>query len=65
MYVIYSIRQSSWVSKAGNYTSDLKEAKQFDHNEVLKQCIRHSYNQALDWFPVYFEDLSAVKALIK
>lgn len=65
MYIIYSMRQSSWVSKGGNYTSDLKEAKQFTHLDAIQQSIRHVYNKGVDWFPVELLDLQTIKEFLK
>lgn len=66
MYIIYSIRQTSWVSKAGNYTSDIKDAKQYgNRTEVIKACQRHSYNKAVDWMPVLLSDMIFLQEMIK
>ena len=65
IYVIWSNTKSGWVSKASNYTSDLNEAKQWPQNMAIEQCVKHSYNKAMDWMPVRLNDLQQVRALIK
>lgn len=34
-YYIASLRLSGWMSKTGQYTTDLKDAREFDHMSAL------------------------------
>ena len=65
MYVIWSIGKAGWVSKQGNYTSLLADAKQLSHLAALDACAKHPAHRALDWFPVALTDLLAVQGMIK
>lgn len=65
MFIIFSLRQQAFVSKGFNYTSSIREAKQYSRIEVLKACQKHSYNKALDWIPVSVDDLVFLEETIK
>jgi hypothetical protein len=65
MYVIWSIGKAGWVSRQGNYTSQLAEAKQFSHLAALDACAKHPNHKSLDWFAVPLTDLLAIQGMIK
>ena len=40
VYYLASLRLSGWMSKSGQYTTDLKEAREFYHMEALTMAKR-------------------------
>lgn len=56
IYYIASLKLSGWFSKSGQYTTDVKEAKEFDRIEALIFCQKQK-NGGNSVIPVRKEDL--------
>lgn len=59
MYYLASLKLSGWLSRTSQYTTDIKEAKQFTRDEALAMASRHkSASNVL--VPVRVEDMEAI-----
>lgn len=61
MYVIWSTKHQGWLSTAGNYTTDLKEAARFSRDAVLIKCAKQVTEDAFGYLPVVYHDLVTIQ----
>lgn len=54
---LFSIRLQGWMSRHGNYTSDLGEARQFTLGEAITMSKRHKDGRGISLVPVRKEDM--------
>jgi hypothetical protein len=54
---LFSTRLHGWMSRHGNYTSDVKEARVFPLAEALAMCHRHKDGTGVTLIPVRVRDM--------
>jgi hypothetical protein len=57
IYLLYSPRSQGWLSRAGNYNSDITQARTFDREAALAMVRKHKSQGAHNMLPVRQEDL--------
>ena len=61
MYHLFSPRSSGWLTEAGNYSSDVTQARTLPRDEALALASRHKSDAGYQLIPVAVADLEAVK----
>lgn len=61
MYLIYSVKMNGWITAAGIYTSEVKDAKRFSRADAIRSCRVHYSGGNFGWVPVYENDLKHVQ----
>lgn len=56
MYYLLGMKQSGWVTRTGQYSTDIADAKTFTRDEALAQAARHKTSSNI-LIPVCKEDL--------
>ena len=59
MYYLLGVKQSAWVTRTGQYSTDIKEAQQFDRDSALVRCRTHR-GAANILVPVLIADMEAI-----
>lgn len=54
---LFSLRTAAWLSRQGNHTSDLSEAREFPHAAAIAMCLKHKDGRGLVLIPVRKEDV--------
>lgn len=57
MYYLAGLKQSAWVTKTGQYSTDIKSAATFTREEALERCAKHKAASNI-LLPVRIEDIA-------
>ena len=57
VYLLYSTRGSGWFTKSSTYSTDIKEAKEFNRAEALDMRRKHKTDAGHNMIPVRLEDM--------
>jgi hypothetical protein len=58
IYLLYSPRGLGWFTRSSTYSTDVKEARQFNRDEALAMVRKHKDQGAHNMLPVRLEDLA-------
>lgn len=57
MYYVASLKLSGWLSKTSQYTTDITQAREFNHGEALAMCAKQKANVCV---PVSVADMELI-----
>lgn len=60
MYLLWSARNSGWLSRTSTYTTDQTEALTLPRGEALARCKVHKSQGGYQLLPVSLDDLGAI-----
>lgn len=61
LYYVASLRGSGWFSRSSQFNTQLSEAKEFSHEDAIKQCRLYKSNGVI-CVPVRKADMEAINA---
>lgn len=59
IYLLYSPRSGGWLTKSSTYSTDIKDAREFNRDEAIAMRRKHATDGGYNLLPVRQEDMLA------